>query len=124
MLVWILVIVIAIIVIVVLWWYHDGAQPQTTAIEEPPTMHARCRSNSACGGDLVCDVQCHRCKQKVGGNCAVDVDCESGLRCHDWKCIPFNVDSTGDATKHSSNTQKPANPEVHWDDAKNETFYI
>lgn len=52
--------------------------------EEYPTMYSRCDINNKCGGNLVCDAG--RCRQKLGGNCAANLDCESGLVCNNWIC--------------------------------------
>lgn len=87
----IILVVIAIVVLLVLFWYN---RPQRNPI--PPTMHSRCGINSKgeCGGDLTCDPTCHRCKKKLGSDCAVDVDCETGLYCINWICSRPLPDST------------------------------
>jgi hypothetical protein len=54
-----------------------------------PTIHSKCNQNSSCGGDLVCDVGCNRCKKQLSGDCSNNVDCESGLICQNWKCVPI-----------------------------------
>jgi len=96
MLVWILLILLAIIVIIILCFYNYNIDPNI------PTIHAQCHENNSCGGDLTCDTICHRCKKKIGGNCAGDVDCETGLRCINWKCS-------------LSDKVKPEEKHVKWD---------
>ena len=48
------------------------------------TMHIKCTVDSECGS-LVCDEISHRCKKKIGENCAMDIDCKNGY-CNNWKC--------------------------------------
>jgi hypothetical protein len=107
-----------------------------------PTIHAKCPFDALCGGDLVCDTKCLRCKKKIGGNCAVDNDCIFGLICHDWKCEPpintkeseiheEKIDSVNESTSDSmiqkstiethlisdaSRIRKPGGKSVRWDD--------
>ena len=121
---WIIFVIILIIVLLLLWWidrmYTEKNTP-TSPDTSNVTIHSRCKENSACGGDLTCDNNCHRCKKRLNGDCASDVDCETGLVCHQWKCVPSNpnippieiVDKPSQKEKH-----------VHWNDAKNEIFPI
>lgn len=90
-----------------------------------PTIHSSCSNNNSCGGDLICDIKCNRCKKKIGGNCSGDVDCETGLICHNWICTdkkPFhdNISSEAFDQLHSSNIKKK---NVHWNDS-NDIFLI
>lgn len=116
MIFWILLV---IFIVLLLWWYIHP--PEEIEFEQPPTIHAKCQSNQGCGDSLVCDLNCHRCRKKIGGDCSNDVDCESGLKCHNWKCTdnthhsPIIDTKTKDKTTHKS---------VHWNEDKNETRYI
>lgn len=87
MLLWLLLICLAIIVLVAMWYITPVEIDNVL-----PTMHVTCEDNISCGGDLVCDVKCKTCKQKLYGNCATDVDCETGLYCHNWKCVDIIMD--------------------------------
>jgi hypothetical protein len=118
MILWIILIVFAIIILLILWWYNNfiiysfsytSNQSNTSNISDIsnktigftgsydhdsiaiPTIHSRCNQNSPCGGDLVCDLNCKRCKKKINGDCSADIDCESGLRCHNWKCSSNSI---------------------------------
>lgn len=131
MILWFILIIIAIIVLALLWWFNvSSLQPSspsspnlaTDSSISPPTVHARCNSSSSCGGDLVCDSHCHRCKKKLNGDCATDVDCESGLHCHNWKCVPNPPHILIDPS--SSQPKKRTLKTVTWNDDLNETFYI
>lgn len=99
MILWVILILIGLIVVVYIWWTSPiPLAPQTNDSQEDlpiPTMHSFCDPNRSCGGDLVCDSQCHRCKMKAGGDCAGDGDCDRNFRCHDWKCIL--IDNTFDS---------------------------
>lgn len=138
MIFWLLLIITAIIVLTLLWWYsnppiqstsitsHTGSDKSSNLSSDSsdspvyPTIHARCQSSSSCGGDLVCDLNCHRCKKKLGGDCSNDLDCESDLHCHNWKCIsdpPSSLIDVSSPKKHSSKG-------VKWNDDLNQTFYI
>lgn len=89
-----------------------------------PTIHSQCPNNHSCGGDLICDTTCHRCKMKLGGDCAINTDCENGLICHDWKCSDpkVNVKETINEDSDELNNQS-IKKNVHWND-NNEIFYI
>jgi len=110
MIFWILLIIIAIILLfysLIIVWFNDPIQNwsdhpvdnssdiiSTDNINNQddnklpiPTIHAICHTDVPCGSDLTCDTICHRCKKKLGGDCAMNVDCESNLRCHNWKCV-------------------------------------
>lgn len=104
MILWIILILIAITILFLLWWYADFTDPpaEINSIETEfhPTIHARCQSSLTCGGDMICDLNCHRCRKQLGGDCANDVDCEFGLRCRNWKC--------GQDDPESSKTIEPA----------------
>lgn len=102
-------------------WYTTPANEDIVY----PTIHARCKMNSACGGDLVCDLNCHRCKKQAYGDCASDVDCESGLHCVNWQC----VDSVPDMPVSETSDIQDGNPtddakSVRWREDITETFLI
>lgn len=92
MIFWIIIFFIAIIIICFLsvtkFTITNDEIQNEISVEDIPTIHARCRNDIPCGGDLICDLQCKRCKSQINGNCSGDVDCESGLQCHNWKCVP------------------------------------
>jgi hypothetical protein len=121
MILWVILILVAIVAIFLLWWFSNFT-PEVDDIESEfhPTIHARCQSNSTCGGDLICDLNCHRCRKQSGGDCANDVDCEFGLQCHDWKCSPVDEPKISDAPSKSSNKgdkERPKrNKSVRWAD--------
>jgi len=143
----IILIVIAIFVLIFLaWWYHDSSDDQMPEkssfqisedqdeINNYPTIHARCRKDpkcdgttcvSDCGGDLTCDKICHRCKKKIHGSCSSDVDCETGLICHNWKCVPqkstdnISIENLHDEVPNSFTDKK----HIYWND-KYEIFKI
>lgn len=117
MILWVILIIIAIIFLIALWWYTGNPSQ-----ENIPTMHARCKENSTCGGDLTCDVNCRRCKKTKGGDCANDVDCETGLKCQQWKCLP----PQSEIPSEPPTIKKPTRSErrVHWDETKNQIFSI
>lgn len=136
MILWIILICIAILVLVgVRWWQLvipvNGANLESEVdmkvgaeIEAEPIMHARCRENTPCGGDLICDLKCKRCKQPVHGDCAVDTDCETGLHCLNWKCIPTS--DNHDLKEWVHDDSEPSTSDTHhvsWK-ATNEIFYI
>lgn len=73
---YLIIIAILIIIIIIVWILY---QEKIT-----PTMYSKCINNKECGGDLICD--CRRCKKQLGGDCAVDYDCETGLYCNNWIC--------------------------------------
>jgi hypothetical protein len=139
MILWIALIIISIIILLILWWHNFYSN------REPPTIHARCNENTSCGGDLTCDINCRRCKKRQGGDCAGDVDCETGLVCHQWKCMPpqdlqsHHVPETNPHEKQPTFTQstnydiertyipetrQKKHHRVHWNESKNQIFYI
>lgn len=144
MLLWVIFIIIAIVVLFLLFCNNytdssstsntnntssDRIDPNSDDAINYPTMHARCRSNSSCGGDLICDLNCRRCRKKLGGDCSSDIDCESGLHCYDWKCIPnpnFHpvINTSNLPPDNSDLNQNLDTKEVHWDDNQNITYYI
>jgi len=90
----IILIMIAIIILVFLSWLVKPSIPNQ--VDDYPTIHARCQKDKSCdgatcvtqcGGDLTCDKIFHRCKKKLGGSCSSNIDCETGLVCHTWKCV-------------------------------------
>lgn len=121
MIVWVILIIFAIIVLFILWWFSGSEVEESSHY---PTVHARCRSDSACGGDLVCDLHCNRCRKKIGGDCSGDNDCESGLRCHNWKCSPDDSNYTAETPKDSMKSNKGPVKGVRWNDTKNEIHYF
>ncbi len=113
-------IIISIIIFVCLLYYNS---PDTI---DHPTMYSKCKIDSQCGGDLVCD--CNRCKKRLGGNCSSNSDCELDLICHNWLCSDpkdpkdsnkINPD-INDIPKSSNNNKK----HVKWNDDENSTHYI
>lgn len=120
MIFWLILIILAIIVLAILWWY-SGA-PGTK--DDYPTMHARCKDGTKCGGDLICDNNCHRCKKRKGGACAGDVDCESGLICNNWICTSSeDVTIINDKnSKSNSSIEIKDKKGVRWDESRNQIF--
>lgn len=151
MLFWIiLIIIIVVLILFFLWWFNfisfkdfiesNSIKPtlnklnsQESGIVDPinyPTIHAYCQSDSACGGDLICDINCKRCKKKFGGNCSSNVDCEFGLDCYNWKCVPTineqkqseNLTSMEINQSEENNLSKSSNEKhkiMHRDDTNN-----
>lgn len=102
-------IVLICIAVLVLIWYgitssHNPPEPNSDDSHQP-TIHATCKDGVPCGGDLVCDINCKRCKKQIGGNCAHDVDCETGLRCYHWKCINSQNTNSQDINSQNINSQ-------------------
>lgn len=125
MIFWLLLVVFAIIILVMLWWFMDN--PNSIESEQTPTIHAICKSNSACGGDssdLTCDSHCHRCLKKLNGDCSADIDCEFGLKCHNWKCSFVNGDSSSEDEPPIKPPHRKNIKTVRWDENKNETRFI
>ncbi|CAH6420589.1 Hypothetical protein HVR_LOCUS1230 [uncultured virus] len=126
----VIVVLIAVIVLVLLWMFNRKDQnlsnTNSSITDEFATIHAHCHKDTSCGGDLTCDVTCHRCKKQVGGDCSGDVDCQTGLHCHNWKCTdpshnldfpknsPIDNDNKDKLQSHtnSSNSKR----KVHWKD--------
>lgn len=94
---WTVAIILIIIAIIVLFFLAWLATPvPLNHLDNYPTIHARCQKDNLCdgatcvthcGGDLTCDNISHRCKKMLGGTCSSNVDCETGLLCHSWKCV-------------------------------------
>lgn len=85
MYVYIILLIIVVLLLLVLFFMSQF----NTNLKEPefPTIHSHCEKNSLCGGDLICDRSCNRCKKPIGGDCATDVDCQTGLHCSsNWTC--------------------------------------
>jgi len=114
MIFWIILIVFVLVLIV--WCYTR----KNNVSDDYPTMHAKCDINSPCNGELVCDSKCLRCKKKIFSDCANDVDCESGLRCVNWKCSYEDNFSYSDKSTKSKLKRKT----VKWNDSKNKTRFI
>lgn len=157
---WIILILISIIVLCVLWWYNGSLNvnpPDPLTSDIQPTMYARCHvdltGSNSCGGDLICDLNCRRCKKRIGGNCATDSDCISGLHCHEWKCLPTSDISSDDISPKTGKLSDDIPPDIRklsddiwtgtyntnhqirklsdpnikavkWDDDKTKTYYI
>jgi hypothetical protein len=130
MILWVLVVIIILVfMLVFLLLYLSSVVPddilpdnfngQLTNDETfAPIMHARCK-NTPCGGDLICDDVCYRCKQKVGGKCATNIDCQSSLLCHNWICTdPTNIMEPIDDTQNDI-TINHSDKHVHWEDVYN-----
>ena len=137
---WIIIIAIISIVCILLWWQSYDI-PEFTNY---PTIHTACKNTSSCGGDLVCDVICNKCKKGIGGDCAENIDCEYGLICNNWKCtlqpqqpqsnvkniqveerisVPeLNIKNIGDIPGGKTLVEQPK--KVQWNDNLNQTFYI
>jgi len=118
MILWFILIIIAIVVLFVLWWYTTPSLQDNV-----PTLHARCKESSSCGGDLTCDLNCRRCKKQKDGHCATDVDCETGLTCQHWKCLPQQLPITSDLPTLVKNSTRSTR-KVHWDDTNPQFFPI
>lgn len=126
MIFWLILIIIAILVILLFWCYNIYSHPSIY-----PTMHARCHKDTPCGGDLICDDSCYRCKKGVDGDCAGDVDCQTGLHCHQWKCKPNLPDNKISDLSSKEPPVLPIQPtiipkpkkRVRWND-KNQIFNI
>ena len=82
-----LFIIIIIIFLIIIIKYTNKNIINDHLDENLPTLHSKCDKNEPCGGDLICNKNCKRCKQKLGGNCSMDIDCDEGLKCYDWKCV-------------------------------------
>ena len=50
-----------------------------------PTIHSHC--TTTCGGHLICDPLCHRCRATLNTPCSSTIDCQSGLHCINYRCI-------------------------------------
>ena len=122
---WLIPVLIAIIVLCILWWYGNSITPTDHDDDIHPTIHAKCNIDS-CGGDLVCDLNCNRCKKSLNGDCSTDTDCESGLFCHEWKCsFTVNENNKYPNTKSIDNNNSIEKKKVvKWNDDKNETYFI
>jgi hypothetical protein len=126
---WIILICLAVIVIFISWWLQiDNSSvlnSDNSSEDFQPTMHARCREDVPCGGDLICDIKCKRCKQKINGDCAEDVDCETGLRCYHWKCVPAdkNIINDNNDEDYHIELSKDLTHKVSWKPT-NDIFYI
>ena len=131
MILWIIVVLCSILILFLGWWFSSKDVDESEETNYP-TVHARCRSDSTCGGDLICDMNCNRCRKKIGGNCSADMDCESGLRCREWKCTRVKELKELKELKESDEPKleehgKPHindSKGVHWDETKNETYYF
>lgn len=125
---WIIIIIIAILTLLFLsYWYSYhlfNSTKDTLSLNSDiyPTIHARCKQDPKCdgttcvrdcGGDLICDEICHRCKKKLDGSCSSSVDCKTGLICHNWICVhPDSLDvHTDTEIIHSKPT---ISKQVHW----------
>lgn len=86
------------------YWYYGGDNVI-------PTLHAKC-DEVGCGGNLVCDSTCDRCRQKLNSPCANDIDCIDGLRCIDWICSNNSVDKVDNLDELSNLNQLPTKPPV------------
>lgn len=118
MILWIVLIIIAIIVLSLLWWFNSEEQTTT----HYPTVHARCRSDTTCGGDLVCDLSCNRCRQQLNGDCSMDTDCQSGLRCHRWKCVLEK--ETVDEYDEQLDKKNKSDKSVRWNEINEIRYFI
>jgi len=77
---------------------------------DEPVMYSHCNLNSQCGGDLVCDIKCQRCKQSLGGNCSTNNDCQQSLICSEWVCsYPKNYLSDNIKNNQSDNIKEDIN---------------
>lgn len=143
MIVWILFSIIIICFLVLFWYFSPQEIAETpTSLEfvkivdsdtetlpvvhnitHHPTIHSMCNQNSLCGGDLVCDINCHRCKKKVGGSCSSDIDCESHLICHNWICTSTQ-ESDSYVVEPNHITPNKSTKNVQWNDSMNKTYII
>lgn len=104
-------------VLAIFWWISTSHIYNTL-----PTIHSKCKDTSSCGGDLICDTICHRCKKRIGGNCSSDIDCESGLLCKNWICVSSNNNISNDIAL--SPKSKHSSKRVHWNDNQNQIHYF
>lgn len=93
-------VVIFIIVVIYLLYNSSNNSKPINEIEEYPTIHSECSNRSTCGGDLVCDSSCNKCRKPLGSTCAADVDCEKGLMCKNWVCSKNNKSDKSVKFKH------------------------
>lgn len=124
--IWLIVmIIILIIAIIGIWWWQTNNKNQEKENGEIPTIHSRC--DGKCGGDLICDKTCSRCKKEIGGDCSSNVDCRTGLVCHQWKCLPYHPSFSISQSQESSNTESrnvsEQDKHIRWNES-NETFVI
>ena len=118
MILWLILLLLLLLLFI--WWYSSEIKDSDISIDIP-TIHAKCQKEGNCGDNLICDIECRRCKQKIGGACSSDVDCQSGLICSDWKCSDFKetIEKKNTDILPTNDTKK----EVRWKDV-NEIFYI
>jgi len=133
---WIIVIIIIIIIVILIllryisFWFlqsdnilnsEDISHDQEFPL---PTIHNRCDIDKPCGGDLVCDLKCKRCRKSLNGDCSSDIDCDSGLRCFNWKCSPIQKINSSNNESSDLIKQKKSNKFVRWNDENNQTHYF
>lgn len=117
---WIIILLcLAFITLCVVWY----TTPESENIIYP-TIHARCQKNSVCGGDLVCDLNCHRCKKQAYGDCASDVDCESGLLCVNWQCVDGTHSTFDSNVSELTHIHTDDTKSVRWREDITETYLI
>lgn len=84
-------VIIFILICIIFFFYKSKPKIENFEKEDDsehvPTLHSKCDINQHCGGDLICNKNCKRCKKQLGGDCSMDIDCDEGLKCHDWKCV-------------------------------------
>lgn len=117
MILWIILVIVAIIVLILLWWFN------TEDITHYPTVHARCRSNTTCGGDLICDLNCNRCRKQVNGDCSADNDCQSGLICYNWKCVP-EIPLLDNTIEDTEQIKHKTDKSVRWNEHNEIRYFV
>lgn len=129
----VILVILLILAILFILYLHYSSPPITTVSsdeyssdDEPniPTIHSSCNISDDCGGSLVCDNSCNKCKNNNGNKCASDVDCLSGHFCQNWVCTPFSQSSTGGAPKINPKSRKSTDKSVKWNDSANQIIYF
>ena len=113
----ILLVIIVVVVIILLYfiyyWYFSANNTTDNII---PTLHAKC-NEVGCGGNLVCDSTCDRCRQTLNSPCANDIDCTHGLHCIDWICGDNKIAESDNLDHLDTLDQLPMKPPtIRWAD--------
>ena len=119
----IIILLVLILIAIIIWcryYTHGSITHNNTDINDEvvPTLHAKCNEGLGCGGELVCDIGSHRCRQRQGGSCSDNVDCMAGLYCNNWVC---SNDDNHDTNSIDNRHDKKNNNHIKWVD--NQTFY-
>lgn len=104
MIIWVILI---ILVLLFLWWYTGRIVTDDNFVNIP-AIHTRCHNQNICGDQFVCDTTNNRCKQRLGGPCSMDIDCQSELLCSNWICSDSKPNIMDDkAINKPLNTSNP-----------------